>query len=348
MTANFLAINDVSDAVNENDEDSNELWKLPSIDYTGVIPIGETGMSFDWDADYVNYYREEGTGGHRIDIHPKVSSSIPLSPYLESRAELGVRDTYYIIETFGDATWDEDDTQNRLLADFEIEIASTLLREFDTDGDSEWNFDHQFRPFMTYNYIPDVDQDELPDWDSIDFVDERNGITYGIDNYFTDLTGNSNRDYGFVKLFQTYDFTDSDEPFSDVSLRVNLKPVPRWTFVYDLDWDPYDDGLYKHRLETYYTNTRGDYFSVDYSYNDRSDIDQINAYLNAALFSSWYTKLELEHSIAEEETNNFNVALIYKALCWSVEFETRYTPEEMKYLLVFNLANIGTPLGISY
>jgi LPS-assembly protein len=346
LEADFLAINDTK----EEDVDSTELWELPSIGYEGLLPIGDTNISFEWDADYVNYWREEGVGGHRVDIRPALSSSIPLSPYLESRGEVGVRGTYYIIDTFGDAVWEKDDTQDRLLADAEFEVATTLMRTFDTDGDAQDNFDHQFRPYVKYNYIPDVDQDDLPSFDSVDNISEENEITYGIDNYFNTLSGTTSRQMGFVKLYQSYDLrsSESDEPFSDVSLRINIIPIERLSFVYETDFDTYGDGFTKHRIESYYTNSRGDYFSIDYSFNDSSNIEQINGYMKAALFANWHAELELEHSISEEETNVANVGLMYQALCWSVEFQTRYTPEETKYLLVFNLANIGTPLGINY
>lgn len=345
LELNLLGINDVE----EEDADSDELWKLPNLVYSGVTPIGKTALSFEWNADYVNYWREEGVGGHRIDVRPAVSGSVPLSPYLESRAELGVRDTFYSIDTNGDAVWEEDDTQNRLIADFEFEVASTLLKNFDTNNDLTDDFDHQFRPFVKYQYIPDVDQDDLPQFDSVDTISERNQIEYGIDNFFNTFAGDSTREYGYAKIFQSYDLRSSasDEPFSDVTVRLGLKPSRKLRLEYDTDIDVYGDGFVSHSFEGSYTNTRGDFFSVDYSFNDSSDIEQINAEIKAKLFANWSAGLEVEHSIASDETNEANFSLMYQALCWSVEFESNYTPEDTRFLLVFNLANIGTPLGIS-
>lgn len=346
LEVNLLAVNDVA----EEDVDSTELWRLPEVEYDGLIPLWETGISLEWDSQYVNFWREEGTGGSRVDIRPAISGSIPLSAYLESRAELGVRETYYMVETFGESEWTEDDTQDRLTADFEFEVATTLMRSFDTDNDAVGDLDHQLRPFVKYDYIPDVDQDELPYFDSIDRIGEQNEITYGVDNYFTTYSGDSDRDIGFVKLYQYYDLrsSESDEPFGEITLELGYLPTRLITLKYDTDFDPYGDGFVKHRVEGEYMNSRGDIFSLDYSFKDYSNIEQINAYVKTRLIDNWSTEISVEHSIAEDETNEANAALIYEALCWSVEFQTRYSPEDMKYILVFNLANIGTPLGIRY
>ena len=108
--ANFLAIDEAS----SDPRDTNTpLWKLPGMDFVGAVPVTGTSLTFDWDANYVNYWREDGIGGHRIDLRPSIATPVPLGPYFESRAEFGFRDTFYSVETYGDAEWEKDDTQNR-------------------------------------------------------------------------------------------------------------------------------------------------------------------------------------------------------------------------------------------
>ena len=91
LETNFLAINEAN--TNASDTDT-PLWKLPSVDYTGTLPLGETSLAFDWNAGYVNYWREDGVGGQRVDLRPALSAPIPLGSYLESRAESALRDTF--------------------------------------------------------------------------------------------------------------------------------------------------------------------------------------------------------------------------------------------------------------
>ena len=348
LAGELLAINDVR----FDKSGDSPLWNLPLVDFTGAIPFEDLyGLTLDWDANYTNFWREEGVGGHRIDIHPKLSAPLPLGPYLESRAEIGIRDTLYVTQTYGDAEWNNDDTQNRLTGDLHAEVGTTLMRTFGLSGEGAKAFTHQIRPFVDYDYIPDVDQDDLPYFDSVDRIDERNDIGYGIDNFF-DLTkaDGGTRDYGSFKIRQTYSLLeeDEDEPFSDINMRLRLKPLVTMLLDYRTDLNVYGRGFVRHDVEGTYTNSRGDDFGLQYVFDEDDNTEQINALVRAALFANWRAKFRIQHSIKADETNEADLSLIYQALCWSVELATEYTPTDTSFIVLFNLANIGVPLGFSY
>ncbi|SDO89696.1 LPS-assembly protein LptD [Desulforhopalus singaporensis] len=354
LQGELLAINDTYTTANESvtDDTDTPLFKLPSIDFSGTIPTNYAGISFNWDSEYVNYWREDGVGANRVDFAPSISAPLPLGPYLESRAEFKLRDTFYLVETYGDAEWEHDDTQNRFYPEFTADLATTLERDFFTSNAELATLRHQIRPFLAYGYIPDVDQDELPKLDSVDNIAERNAITYGLDNFFDKVASGSSgwdslTEYATYKIQQSYDFSDdSDEPFSDIFSELRWKPIHRTYFEYKTYYDVYDSKFNSHTVEGNYTNTRGDQFGLEYSLKDSADIEQINAFVKAALVDRWLFKGEIQHSLSLQETIEAFGSLTYQALCWSVSLETRYTPEDTSYLVTFNLANIGLPLGI--
>jgi LPS-assembly protein len=359
LTAELLGINDVRD----DKSGDSPLWNLPTVDFTGVLPFEDLyGVNFEWDATYHNFWREEGVGGHRVDLYPRLSAPLPLGPYLESRAEAGLRDTYYMVQEYGDAEWAEDDSQNRLTYDLHAEVGTTLMRTYGLSGEEVSGFRHQVRPFVDYDFLPEQDQDELPYFDGVDRLSQRNEISYGIDNFF-DLVKASDDgddagadsvdedgDYGSLKIRQSYSFLDenSDEPFSDINVRLRWRPISAMFFDYRTDIDPYDDGFVRHNLEGTYSNSRGDYFSLEYIFDATYNTEQVNALVTTALFANWRADLKIQHSITENQTNEADVALIYQALCWSVELATQYTPTDTSIVLMFNLANIGSPLGFTY
>jgi LPS-assembly protein len=351
LEADLLAINDARTVTPDT---NTPLWKLPSVAFTGAVPIGETDFTFDWNADYVNYWREDGIGGHRLDLKPSVSAPLRVSPYLESRASVALRDTFYAVEEYGDASWDNGTTQNRLVPEGLIETATTLQRNFFADSeDSSKGFIHLLRPFINYTYIPDVDQDELPRFDDVDFVGEQNTISYGIDNFINFLRNQvdgsySGNDYLWWKLEQSYDLRDvgSDEPFSNIESRLEWRPYHNTYLLYKAAYDVYESEFPEHTLESGLRNSRGDQFTVDYSFKDRENIEQINASILAHISASWIAGALIEHSLSQEETIRTTASLTYQALCWSVRFETEYTPTDTTFLVLFNLANIGMPFGI--
>ena len=366
LVVEFLAINDVSNS------DTEALWKLPEVEYDGAISLGGFGdLSLDWDTSYVNYWREEGIGGHRVDLYPKLSAPLPISDYLESRAEIGLRDTFYVVEEYGDETWDGDSTANRFLYDLHVEIGSTLMRTFGLSGEKYTGLTHQIRPYVEYDYTPEEDQDDNPYFSGIDRIGEQNQISYGIDQFFDLLSpakaseddktekedadessalSDEETEYGYIKISQSYSLLDddSDEPFSDIYAKIKWVPVRSANIVYKTYFDVYGEGFVSHNLEGIYNTSRGDRFGLEYIFTESTDTEQINVDIEAALIANWFIDLEVEHSISEEETNEANVSLIYRAPCWSVEFQSEYTPDDTSFMVIFNLANLGSPFGLHY
>lgn len=348
LQGDLIAINDVR----LDKTDPTPLWQMPQINFTGLLPIRETMFNFDWDVNYINYWREDGVGAHRLDVFPRLSSPLPLGQYLEATAEIGLRDTAYIIQEYGDADWNGNDSENRFLVDFLTEVGTTLVRDFYTDLGNINRWSHTFRPFVNYRFIPDVDQDDLPSFDQTDRIEDSNLITYGIDNWFKISSSKDGseyeRDYGYIKIDQGYDLRSekSDNPLTPVHVKIGYWPIRDTWMVYRTDIDVYGEGATSYSLEGGYRNSRGDAFAVDYRYNQLSNINSVTANAQVHLFYNLLARYYIERSIAYSTTIEENIALIYKPSCWSVELSTNYTPGNQKIMLVFRLANIGNPLGV--
>lgn len=345
----FLGVNDIRD----NTSSPTPLWKLPSLDFTGSKNLGDTNIAIDWDTDYVNYYRENGVGGHRVDLFPRLSTSLPFGPYLEARAEAGVRDTFYNVQTYGDGVWEGDNTDNRLLGKFHTEVGTTLLKDFSFNSNGSSGLTHSLRPFVQFDYLSDTNQDDLPNFDSVDRIEDQNKITYGIDNFFDFFETNSkgketNSDYGYLKIKQSYDLRSerSDTPFSAVNLRLRWNPMDKARLIYKTDLDIYGGGFTSHTLEVAYENSRGDFLDLDYRYGDNGNTEQINAHARAQIIDTVFAEYQIEHSLSEGRVIEQNISLLYQPTCWSVELQSKYTPGDHVISILFSLANIGNPLGI--
>ncbi|MDY0352069.1 MAG: LPS assembly protein LptD [Desulfobulbaceae bacterium] len=348
LEGEVLGINDVR----ETKFSPTPLWKLPAFNFTGLLPLKETRINFDWDANYVNYWREDGLGAHRVDLYPRLTAPIPLSEYLETTAEVGLRNTSYVVQEYGDE-WEYDDTfENRFVPDFQTEIGTTLVRDFGVRMGSINTLSHTFRPFVNYLYVPDVDQDDLPQLDDIDTIFDRNLITYGLDNFFKvsgKLLGRDyDRNYGSIKITHGYDLRseESDTPFEPVNVEISYQPLTNLNIRYDTDIDTYGDGVLTYRVMGGYRNSRGDFLSADYRYYKLFDINSVSANARVNLFYRLVAGYTIERSIADSKTVEENIALIYQQPCWSVELSSHYTPGDRKFMMIFRLANIGNPLGI--
>ncbi len=348
LNIDFLAVNDVR----EDKTGPSPLWKLPSMEYSGALPILDSRLAFEWDTEYVNFWREEGVGGHRVDLFPRFSSPIPLGPYLETRAEIGGRGTFYAVETYGETEWNKDKTPNRFLPVLETEVASTFQRDYSLTSSGYTRLSHSIRPFIGYSYIPEEDQEDLPDFDAVDRIEETNAFTYGVDSFFNiyDADERYDRQYGYIRLEQSYNLRSeaSDRPLSPVTLKLGWKPLKAMSLAYSADIPIESDDNTTHGFEGSYFNSRGDTFGLDYRYNEDEDIEQINGRVKVRLHPKVIAALNVDHSISEGETNEATLSLTYLAQCWSVQLETRHTPTEERIMLIFNLANIGAPIQLSF
>lgn len=348
LQANLLGINDLRQAKNS----PTPLWKLPEVNFNGLLPVYNTGIDFSWNADYVYYWREEGVAANRIDLFPRITMAVPLSSYLETTLAAGIRDTFYSIQSNDDPDWQDRDSENRFLGDIRAEIGTTMIRDFSISAGSATGFSHTFRPYVNYHYIPDVDQDDLPQFDTVDEVGDQNLINYGIDNFFS-LRGRKSdrkyeRDYGYIKIMQGYDLrsSESDSPLTPVNMRLAYYPLNNLRLIYRTDIDVYGDGFVKHTVEGDYRNSRGDLFSTDYRYDKYTDVNSIKAAVQVGLFYYLSAGYSIERSIEDSKTAEEKFTLIYQPSCWSVELASDYTPGNQKFTIMFRLANIGSPLGM--
>ena len=87
----------------------------------------------------------------------------------------------------------EDDSLDRStyrqIYDARLDLSTELSRIMGSPVESIERIRHSIKPRVVYEYIPDQDQSDLPDFDTgIDRIDEANEITYSLTNTFTART----------------------------------------------------------------------------------------------------------------------------------------------------------------
>ncbi len=367
LISSLVAINDVR----HHKTSPTPLWQLPGVDFTGASLIGDSDFTMNWDTSYVNFWRKDGVGGQRVDLYPQLSAPIPLGPYLESRAQIGLRETYYDIQTYGDGTWDQGSNPSRTLYKIHTEIGTTLARDFGIPMGEYKGINHKIRPSIQYNYIPDVNQDKLPSFSGIDRVAPDNTITYEINNFFTlfkqagILDNDATKDYGYLKVKQSYYLgnirekitndtegnrlpsDETDKSLSPINVRLGWIPIEHLDVSYKTDFDIYGHGFLRHSVEGTYDNQSGGLVDINYQYDKLQDIEQINLHLKTWIWDNIRGEYRLSQSLSQSVVNEQDVSVLYQAPCWSAELRSTYTETDTAIYLIFNLSNISTPFGMS-
>lgn len=332
--------------------DEDTLQKLPEISLTGADQmIWKTPLYLSLESSFVNFEREKGVKGRRLDLHPRVS--LPLNPggYFELKPSIGYRETIY---------WADDNPeggfQTRGLYDFKTDMVTTFVRIFDLGGDSVDKIRHTIRPQITYAYTPHEGQENLPYFDGTDRIGKVNSITYSINSILTgrfkEGDGYSYRDFIYLDIRQGFDINEARKdmpprrPFSDVTGEVIAKPFQWMTATAKGVWDIYDHWLEEYNTTFGLQDKRGDSLNLNYRYTRRS-----TAYLDTSASLRVTDKIALtyrnrysyrdQNGLETEESVETVYGIGYRHQCWGVELTYTERLEEKRFMIVFNLLGIG-------
>lgn len=354
LTVEFMGVNDVSEDLYGPDNPSR-FWRLPTLTYSGLKPLS-TYRSYhsdiSWDASYSNFWRDEGVSAQRLDLFPELSMNLPLGRYLESSIRGGIRETFYLLDDGGATEWKDKNTVNRWLYRLGGEVATTLYREYGEAPQGGSGLGHTVRPFVEYQFQDIPDTDKVPFFDEVEELRDTNALYYGVNNFFSLFSGGkdgqSERDLFFVKLRHGYDLRGdvSDKPFLPVELKAGVYPVEGARLIYKAELDVYGEGV-EHSLEADYRNNRGDIFALDYRFDDRQNINSVSGVFWYQLPYNFAVGYSLERDIENQATVEEKFRLLYQPACWSVELAGNHAQGDKTIMVIFRLANIGSPLGFS-
>lgn len=369
----------VSGAYTYLPQTNSPLQALPRLDFAGRLPLGRSGMNAAWETEYVNYWRAQGIGGQRLDLHPRLISFLPKTGWIEGRVSGGVRETAYQLSAYGDSSWEQDSFQDRQAFDFTGNMATLLMREF-TLGQSGW-LEHLIRPNLVYEYLdrntelPSLDRSSVSDlyFDGVDRLERKNWLTWQLNNYFTtggvnDKGGYWQRSLGLVKILQTHDLREENPSslglapgsrrydWSDLRLETAVSPSPNWVLGYQTNLSMYGKGITRyeflnsyslagHSLGLNYRYLKDSGMIAPYFYTDLGEAshDLIGSF-GLRLSDTLSAKGYLAKSFSDDHTVESRARFIYQPACWMMEIETTRTTDDRRVMLIFSLDGIGRAL----
>ncbi len=366
------------DVINRRWKDTDTtLQKLPFIGFYGSKQqTFKSPFYFDLDSEYTNFYSKDGQRGHRADLYPRLYLPLKLKNYLSFEPSAGVRETFWYMEkkeTGEEYSEEEKQRFSRQIFDIKLDLSSELHKVYATDMFGTAATKHSVIPQVIYEYIPEQDQDKLPDFDvdSIDRIEKKNLVTYSLTNTFTSksksviktdgsLISEDNepatydyREFLWFKLEQSYDIYEAREddpekwenqtnqrPFLPLKGELEFNPGKYLSIRGDAEWCTYDDKLLSRNIEAIISDNRGDRLSVEYR-NTPGSIESISADLSFKISDRLIASAEYEYNILQNERIIIGAGLVYKAQCWSITLGCTDEPDDRKYEFSINLYGLG-------
>lgn len=352
--------------------DQYTLQRLPEMSFN-VIPAWIDGLPlyYTLGTSGTYYWREEGDTGYRLDVYPSINYPLHWNNYLDIEPSVGVRSTSYAVD------WEENSRnswQQRTLPDVELELTSRLNRVYPF---KVWNYvalQHGIRPEIRYKYQPVVKQGDLPQFDGLDDIEERHGITYGFSNFLIakevrkDAKGNqvpSYRELARLQISQTLnireastndsdyyvsssdnsDETDSSElekkRFSPVSLLLDVFPGKYLTLTYDTRYSPDEGAINRHDLYATLDSGTGYYLRAGYQFYRDTVVDEVIMEAGVKVLSNIFLTTYHDYSFDKEELFKQAYGLRYQHGCWALGMTYQKEGEDNRFAFSIDLLGLG-------
>jgi LPS-assembly protein len=239
-----------------------ELQRLPDIQLQvprQPLP-GLPGFLYEIDSSAVNFVRDVGSEGIRLDFHPRLSRPIPVLGFFTATPFVGGRLTGYNKTVTGRTlNFDEtviieqtsDEARLRSLLELGGDVESRVSRVYAVGG--RGGIDailHAIEPRLNYTWIDGTHMSHLPQWTpAIDDINETSLLSYSIVNRLRARTvapaGSEPARWELVRFTvgNTYNFRNSERPFGNIVGDLIVDPNRIVTFRGDASVSPYGDGL---------------------------------------------------------------------------------------------------------
>jgi LPS-assembly protein len=259
-----------------------ELQRLPEITLTGLrqnVP-GVPGLLYEVQSSFVNFFREVGSSGVRVDFHPRLYRPVPVAGLFTVTPYLGGRLTFYNQEAVGfgtsngarsanPVTIEETKSTNRLRQQIEggVLFESRASRVYTLDGTgSIAALEHVIEPRANFLEIRGINQKATPQWEpgggpttridpgyeartGIDAVNKANEVTYSLTNRLNARTTSGPNEQPVrwelarLTLSQTFNFLPVGTQFKDLVAEAVSQPNEHLRFRADARYNVYDLGL---------------------------------------------------------------------------------------------------------
>ena len=341
-----------------------ELRRLPDLSLIGVrqpIP-GLPGFLWELETSYVDFVREVGSSGQRLDLHPRVSRPISVEGLLTVTPFVGGRLTGYDKTVTGFRTTrtvtgstevTDDEPRLRRLFEAGSDVATQFSRIYPVGG--TWGIDallHSIEPRVNYTWITGKDQDRLPVWtEGVDNIPDTSRIEYSLTNRLRARTaplaeGEPQRWEALrLAIGHSYDLRNSTA--GDITGTVIVQPVERLRLRADVAQSVHGQGV-QSATSDLVIRVDPVTFSVGSRYSDPGRFNFITTGL--AVDISRFVTLR-NTNFFDARTQSFvesRVSADIKFQCWAltVEFVHRENrDDEVNFAL--NLLGVGGPIRTS-
>lgn len=276
-----------------------------------------------------NFWREDGQRGQRVDINPNIYLSFGRLIFLTQR--VGLRETAYLLNK-------PSASKNRLLADFGTSVSTKLYKKYDT-------FIHLIEPSLEYTFIPPIEVDDIPFFDSVDTIAHTSSIAYALTNRISGL--NSRNIEARFRLSQSYNFLDVDKEFSPLLAEATLTTADLELSM-NASYDTHDGNVEETIASLMLKGEKG-YLGLGKNFRRVTLLDQYTFEFGMYRPINMFGKSlpidfqgKLWYDVKGGGVQELHASSTYQHQCWGFSLTYNRRPEEYQIIFAIELTGLGS------
>lgn len=346
---------------NLHTEEDTTLQNLPEVIVSGKSSkITHTPLYFQLESRVDNFWRDtpdEASGlysGQRLDFHP--TFLLPFSPdnIFELTTKLGFRETVYYTDR------DQNSQQTREMYDVNVDFSVPFNKVYGTDQKDEDRVKHTIEPQLTYSFIPEIDQSDLPVYDSVDNIPPKNTIRLALNNYIvTKKVTDENARYNKLvdlSIYSDYDLNEADReltlpederrPWGDLTTQLKIKGEEDFTINSEFRYDTYLDKTNYISADFSGKTEDDNRLKLSYRHDLNADLTYLDSSFRYKIFSFMDVAYRSRYSITDSAFLEKSYGVKLTKQCWSItiSYLEKKEPREHRIYALINLKGLG-PLG---
>ncbi|MDD2582439.1 MAG: LPS assembly protein LptD [Desulfuromonadaceae bacterium] len=335
-------------------DNRSTLQTLPSLGVAGVRQsIFSLPLYFDIDGTADNFSRDSGLSGQRLHLFPRATILQSYSGYLHATLFAGAHIRGYATDR-NDISTDVHATAGDLLPEAGVRLSTSLTRIYDTGFQPLKKIRHEIIPEISYNYVPEHDQQRLPFYDYTDRIIHKNMITLSATSLMNGkfVTGDMTeyRDISRIKLSADYaidggrrdllTLVESQRPWSDLMLESETWLTRQLRITFDSRYNLYENHLSTAVAGIEADDQKGNSIGAAYQMA-RNEVEYFEGRLSTKLIKPLNLSYTGRYSFDRGAFLESVYTAEYRHKCWSVNLAVHQRPGNQSYTVNFNLAGFG-------
>ena len=362
-------------------ESSQTLQRGPQMDLWGQQRLAGPVLG-QLNASFVDYQRASNVDGVRLDAEPALEVPLPLGRFGFGAVRGAFRETAYHLfeQTVSQNGEVLPEDQTRETVQLQADVNTILSRVYPVGLFGLEKVQHTIEPQLSYLYIPSISQGNLPLWDGVDRINQRNLFTYGVTSRLIGKFSDSEqpahpgpldspiRELARLSLMQSVDIGRVIEPaqppgtadhFSDVDIDGRVNPSRSLSMRFHLEYDSGNNSFVAARIGFFIQDPRPSRSKTDGSLLDtRTSAGVSYRFLAGSALQEVDTNLVVRLTdwagilytgrydiVTNKFLDNFiGLRLLSLCDCWALDFAVvdRTNPHEVEARAQLTLAGFGS------